>query len=53
MTFVELASAFGGDLDGLKNFLAGLGIDFEELWDGLGTKNAALAWATHILSCAH
>jgi predicted nucleic acid-binding protein len=49
VTFVELAPAFGGDMDALKNFLTGLGIDFEELWDGVDTENAAEAWATHIL----
>jgi predicted nucleic acid-binding protein len=49
VTFVELAPAFGGDMDALKNFLTGLGIDFEELWDGVDTENAVEAWATHIL----
>ena len=49
VTFVELAPAFGGDLDGLKNFLMGLGIDFEEMSDLVDTENAALGWAEHIL----
>ncbi len=49
ITFVELAPAFGGDMDALKNFLTGLGIDFEEIWDALDTENAAAAWAGHIL----
>jgi hypothetical protein len=49
VTFVELAPAFGGDIDALKNFLTGLGIDFEEVWEVLDTENAAEAWAVHIL----
>jgi len=49
VTFVELAPAFGGDISALKNFLAGLGIDFEEIGDLLDTDNAAAAWAAHIL----
>ncbi len=49
VTFVELAPAFGGNMDALKNFLVGLGIDFEEIWDVSDTENAAVAWAKHIL----
>jgi len=49
VTFVELAPAFGGNMDALKNFLVGLGIDFEEIWDVSDTENAAAAWAEHIL----
>lgn len=49
VTFVELAPAFGGDIEALKNFLVGLGIDFEESWEVLDTENAAQAWAVHIL----
>lgn len=49
VTFVELAPAFAGDLDALKNFLVGLGIDFEESWNAGDTENAAVAWAAHIL----
>ncbi|NDG72665.1 MAG: type II toxin-antitoxin system VapC family toxin [Proteobacteria bacterium] len=49
VTFVELAPAFGGNMDALKNFLFGLGIDFEEIWDVSDTENAAAAWAEHIL----
>jgi predicted nucleic acid-binding protein len=50
VTFVELAPAFGADLDALKNFLSGLGIDFEELWNVGDTENAAISWAAHILN---
>ena len=49
VTFVELAPAFGGDIDGLKNFLTDLGIDYEELWDLVDTENAVGSWAAHIL----
>jgi len=49
ITFVELAPAFGGDMDALKTFLISLGIEFEEIWDALDTENAAIAWAGHIL----
>lgn len=49
ITFVELAPAFGGDIEALKNFLVGFGIDFEEIGDVLDTENAATAWAGHIL----
>jgi predicted nucleic acid-binding protein len=49
VTFVELAPAFGGNVNGLKSFLTGLGIDFEELWDVVDTESAARAWASHIL----
>jgi len=49
VTFVELAPAFGGNMEALKNFLIGLGIDFEEIWDVSDTENAAAAWADHIL----
>jgi predicted nucleic acid-binding protein len=49
VTFVELAPAFGGNMDALKNLLVGLGIDFEEIWDVSDTENAAAAWAEHIL----
>ena len=49
VTFVELAPAFGGNMNLLKNFLVGLGIDFEEIWDVSDTKNAAAAWAEYIL----
>lgn len=50
VTFVELAPAFGGEIHALKNFLTGLGIDFEEFWEALDTENAAEAWAGHILN---
>ena len=49
ITFVELAPAFGGDMDALKTFLISLGIEFEEIWDALDTENAAIEWAGHIL----
>ena len=49
ITFVELAPAFGGDMDALKTFLISLGIEFEEIWDALDTENAAIAWARNIL----
>jgi predicted nucleic acid-binding protein len=49
VTFVELAPAFGGNMEALKKFLVGLGIDFEEIWDVSDTENAATAWANHIL----
>lgn len=37
VTFVEVAPPFGGKMDVIKNFLIGIGIDFEEILEVLDT----------------
>ncbi len=37
VTFVEVAPPFGGKMDVIKNFLIGMGIDFEEILEVLDT----------------
>ena len=48
-TFVELAPAFGDELGALRQFLSGVGIDFDEPSNATDTEQAARAWARHIL----
>ena len=48
VTFVELAPAFGGDLSALRQFLVGIPVGFEEVWQAGDTEAAARAWARHI-----
>jgi len=48
VTFVELAPAFGAQMQSLEEFLLNLGIDYREDWRWEDTKRASTAWSIHI-----
>ncbi len=48
VTFVELAPAFGGNLEDQESFLAQAGIDFRASWTSADTRAAHQAWQFHI-----
>jgi predicted nucleic acid-binding protein len=48
VTFVELAPAFGGQLQPLEEFLHNLGIDYREDWTWEDTRRANAAWSIHV-----
>ena len=48
VTQVELAPAFGGDLDHQKRFLGLAGIDFHRAWTLADTEAAHQAWHLHV-----
>jgi len=48
VTFVELAPAFGGNLDQQEYFLEQAGIDFRSGWSAEDTRTAHQAWNLHI-----
>ncbi|MDH3404007.1 MAG: type II toxin-antitoxin system VapC family toxin [Acidobacteriota bacterium] len=48
VTYAELAPAFGGDLALQDEFLAGVGIAFQEDWVWQDTLRAHAAWNAHI-----
>ncbi len=50
VTQVELAPAFGGDLDEQKRFLNLAGIDYDVCWTVADTRAAHLAWHSHVLA---
>ena len=48
VTYVELASAFGGDAVLQEQFLAEVGIEWPALWTLHDTQTAHSLWAAHI-----
>ena len=48
VTHVELAPAFGGDLDAQKHFLDQAGIDYRGGWTLADTEAAHRAWHLHV-----
>ena len=48
VTFVELAPAFGGDLERQRHFLAKVGIALDEGWQEPDTLSAFVAWHKHV-----
>ncbi len=48
VTFIELAPAFAGQIEGLEEFLFQLGVDHQEGWTEVDTRNACGAWTQHV-----